>query len=454
MLVRLRAVAIRLGILTLFVLPLACGTPSPTSPSAPGGTVGGAAAALLVADVSAASEDGSTLKVSAPIPQNPIGNAEVEILQPTLIVSNAAGRFVSGPSLPHEFQVLRVEPSGSLTLVDSGTVPQGIGETSFVVQVVLDDRTAHQWRARVVFEGAHGPWSDMASFSTKVPVGIFLPTLLQPTPGDVVDTLRPILEIKNPEIAGDPGLVFIEFQVASDPGFLDIVAVMAEEMGKHAGIDTPLTGPRQTLTSEERTSAQPNLDLEPDTTYYWRARGTNGPVETFPAAAAPGSVIGEFSPGSFFQIAPIASGFTGTGQDALDLSQVVWLHHNVSAWPKTSTITSTTIGAPPLCIVHTKLGMWPTGDFSGNGQTADSNPWVFAKVDGTWYAATWEWLRPNQTCKDFDADDFRTHVKVPVLDNWTPQSGELIGLMVSTPARYGPEGPVQERTNVVLTTWP
>ena len=445
----------------LSALPLACGTSSPTSPSAPGGTAGGVAAAPLAADVLAAgSEDGSTLKVSAPIPQSPIDNVEVEILQlrPTLIVSNAThalGRFVSGASFPHEFQVLRVEPSGSLTLVDSGSVPQGVGETSFVVQTVLDDVTPHRWRARVAYEGAHGPWSDMASFRTKVPVGILVPTLLQPAPGQVVDTLRPILEIENPELVGDPGTVFIEFQVASDPGFQDIVAVMAEEMGKHAGIDTPLTGPRQTiLAAEEKTSAQPNVDLTPDTTYYWRARGTNGSVATFPAAAAPGSVLGEFSAGSFFQIATNARGFSGTGQDEIDLSQVVWLHENVSSWPQTSTILSTAIGDPPICIDHTKLAQWPRADFSGSGRIVDSNAWVFATIGGTWYAATWEWFLPGEVCKGLGRFDFMTHVGgLAPLNTWVPQSGEQIGFMVSTPARHG-NGPVNERSNVVLATWP
>ena len=123
----------------------------------------------------------------------------------------------------------------------------------------------------------------------------------------------------------------------------------------------------------------------------------------------------------------------------------MWLHHDVSGWPQTATITGTTIGAPPLCINHTKLGMWPTGDFSGSGATADSNPWVFAKIGGTWHAATWEWLRPGQTCKDFGASDFRTHVKVSALSNWTPKSGEQIGLMVSTPARFG-TGRTEART--------
>ena len=221
--------------------------------------------------------------------------------------------------------------------------------------------------------------------------------------------MRPILEVENSRIQGDPGKVRVEFQVAADPNFQNIVTIVSEEMGKHAGIDTPLTGPAQSaLAREEKTSAQVDVDLLFETVYYWRARGTNGPVGPFPAAAAAGSVTGEFSSPSFFKVATQAvvnaggssgaggggggggGGVSGgTGEDEIDLSQVVWLHHNVSNWSQTSTITSTIIGAPPLCINHTKVGQWPTGDFSGSGATVDSNVWVFAKIGGTWYAATW-----------------------------------------------------------------
>ena len=82
------------------------------------------------------------------------------------------------------------------------------------------------------------------------------------------------------------------------------------------------------------------------------------------------------------------------------------------------------------------------------------NPWVFAQIDGRWYAATYEWLRPGQECKGISARTIGAHIKVPPLSRWTPQSGETIGLMVSTPARFGPQGPRHERSNVVRVRWP
>jgi len=466
---RLRIVSIRLGILVLVAVPLACDSSSPTTPSGPSAVAGGGTVAFSAADVlAAAAEDGSTLKVSAPVPQSPIANTEVEVLTPTLTVVNSESQFISGVNFPQEFQVYRVEGNGILTPVESGIVPQGAGVTSYVVQAPLVDDTPHQWKVRASFDGAFGPWSEMAAFRTKVLVTIFEPTPLQPAPGEVVDSIRPVLEVKNPQIDGDPGLVFIEFQVATDSNFQDMVAILSEEMGQHAGIDTPLTGPAQSaLAREEKTSAQVSVDLDHETVYFWRARGTNGAPSTFPGAAAPVSVTGEFSAASFFETGAEAvvnaggssggggSASSGTADDELDLSAVTWLHHNVSSWPQTATITSTTVGGPPICINHTKVGQWPTGDFSGSGAIVDSNVWVFANIGGTWYAATWEWLRAGTTCKDFRASDFQTHVNgAAPLSSWTPRSGEQIGLMVSTPARLGPNGPVNERSNVVLRNWP
>ena len=123
MLGRLRTVSIRLGVLLLIALPLACENSSPSAPSATNAGPGAGAGGFPAAGFSGmAAADGSTLKVSAPVAQSPIANAEVEVLTPTLIAENAASPFVSGVDFDHEFQVYRLEPGGGLMPVDSGTV--------------------------------------------------------------------------------------------------------------------------------------------------------------------------------------------------------------------------------------------------------------------------------------------------------------------------------------------
>ncbi len=356
----------------------------------------------------------------------PPDGSTTQALDPLLVVDNVTITGGTATNIEYRFEIATTQSFASL--VATLLVPQGPGSTTSAQPGNLDNGQAYFWRVRVSAMGPKvavtGPYSVTWSFITQS-ITVPASTLSMPPDGSTTQVLNPLLVVDNVAITGGTVTdIEYRFEIATTQSFATLVATSSAPQG-----------PGST------TSVQPG-NLVNDQTYFWRVRVS--------AMGPSAEVIGPYSvTWSFNTLSAV-----GGAIDELDLSQVVWLHHNVSAWPKTSTITSTTIGAPPLCIVHTKIGMWPTGDFSGNGQTADSNPWVFAKVNDTWYAATWEWLRPNQTCKDFGADDFRTHVKVPVLDNWTPQSGELIGLMISTPARFGPDGPVQERTNVVLRTWP
>ncbi len=82
------------------------------------------------------------------------------------------------------------------------------------------------------------------------------------------------------------------------------------------------------------------------------------------------------------------------------------------------------------------------------------NAWVFAQIDGAWYATTWEWLRPGQTSKTTNPlQGGKGYIQHEPVRSWRPQSGELIGLMVSTPARTA-ERTINERSNVSLVVWP
>ena len=454
----------RVAPLVLAAASLACeGSSNPVSPSATNGQLAGDGTRDTLAVSGLATDEEVSLKVTKPVVESPSPGGEVDTLTPTLTIRDAQTRYVSGVSLNHEFQVFRTGTGGGETVHDAGVVGPAGGTTSYVVQTALSNNTVYHWRARAAHAGEYGPWSDVAMLRTNAPDRILLPELTLPEPGAALNSIRPILEVANPVIEGKPGTVSVEFEVATDAGFDTKIAVLYEELGKHAGIDTVFTGAPQTaLPRDRRTSTQLTIDLEVGGTYFWRARGTNG------NATSPGTIVGEFTAARFFTVTSNTAAATGgggggggggptvagTAEDRIDLSQVVWLHTNVSSWPQTSTITSTQVGAPPICINHTKVGQWQAGDFSGSGASVDSNVWVFANINGTWYAATWEWLRAGTTCKNLGASDFKTHVNgAAPLSSWTPKSGDQIGLMVSTPARLGvPAG--RERTNVVLVTWP
>jgi len=130
------------------------------------------------------------------------------------------------------------------------------------------------------------------------------------------------------------------------------------------------------------------------------------------------------------------------------LAGVVWLHTDVSAWRETGNLRSVNVSGGTITLDYDKADVWP----NHSGKNVNANPWVFVNVGGTWYGATFEWFRRGQTSKAVYtvAGD---HIKKAPLNGFRPRSGERYGFMVSGLARDNARN-VQERTQVVMYTWP
>ncbi|HEY4526016.1 MAG TPA: hypothetical protein VJL32_02895, partial [Candidatus Paceibacterota bacterium] len=97
---------------------------------------------------------------------------------------------------------------------------------------------------------------------------------------------------------------------------------------------------------------------------------------------------------------------------------------------------------------YDKAGIWPIEDPFGDGTEVVGNAWIFVYRRSNWYAATWEWLRPNQTRKGVDnlmGADGSIHGE---LSNFQLHTGERYYMMVSTPVRNGYQPQLEERSNV------
>jgi hypothetical protein len=136
-------------------LAVACTKSSPnlTSPSAvrPG-----------AADAAA---DGSTLKVSAPVPQSPInGQAITSGNDITLVVTNSTTSFTTPVALSYRFEVY--DASGNRVYSSPPIAGGSAGTTSHLLSdsAALEGEKRYTWRARAEFEGETGPWSDSAAF--------------------------------------------------------------------------------------------------------------------------------------------------------------------------------------------------------------------------------------------------------------------------------------------------
>jgi hypothetical protein len=134
------------GAAVLLGLTLACSSNSstpltPTTPSTNG--------------TSSTASDGSTLKVSAPVPVSPVGGGKPATGPATLVITPSTATFSSTVPSQYRFQVL----SGA-NVVDNALV----NGTSYSVNTELVTNQPYTWRARAELNGYVGPWSTAAAF--------------------------------------------------------------------------------------------------------------------------------------------------------------------------------------------------------------------------------------------------------------------------------------------------
>ena len=151
----------------------------------------------------------------------------------------------------------------------------------------------------------------------------------------------------------------------------------------------------------------------------------------------------------------------GPLDDHIDASQVTWLSPattNVSDWAITSEVRNISISGSTVCIDHSKAGAWPEVSIDDNPPNIEANIAIVVNVDGKWYGGGFDWLGDGRICKTVDPSEYgRDQIRVAPLDgSWHgPRSGETVGLLITTPSSNRiPVRSVNERTPIVLVTWP
>jgi hypothetical protein len=279
---------------------------SPSSPLAPSETPAalagtnalGQLSVLSVIDEPSLGTDTVDLKSTAAAPQTPINNVEVGDLTPTLTATNAQGIFQDG-NFSYAFGVYNVT-GGGMTLVETGTVAQGAGSTSYQIQMPLENDSSCQWRVRPFLSGAFGPWSEFASFTTPPAIVITPPVPTAPINGVTVTSFRPEFNVTNGDVEGDAGEVIYQIQVATDSAFSNIVAEEGTHLRARGDTNIPLQN-----------------DLMPQTHYYWHVRGRNdgqGRTGLLPGVRTVAQVVGDWSPTADFFTPKEVGNAPGKGQ--------------------------------------------------------------------------------------------------------------------------------------------
>ncbi len=139
---------------------------------------------------------------------------------------------------------------------------------------------------------------------------------------------------------------------------------------------------------------------------------------------------------------PVPEGFRG----------VVWLDTDITAWKETAILREVRVSGSTILLDYDKAKVWPTKVMLGSTKL-NGNAWIFIKRGDTWYAGTWEWMRPGQTIKTKRAVSGGGHLRSSRFSDWKPESGKWYGFMVSGLVR-SPKRNVKERSNVVMYKWP
>ena len=148
------------GFAAVAAVAMACGEQAST-PAAPTPAVS--------SDTAAAAADGSTLKASAPAPQQPANGSTAESLTPNLVIANSTLKYLGDVSLTGSIQYeSMVETQAGAQVMDGKTASYpGIDISAYRVPAnILQTDTLYRWRARAELGSSFGPWSAYWTFST------------------------------------------------------------------------------------------------------------------------------------------------------------------------------------------------------------------------------------------------------------------------------------------------
>jgi hypothetical protein len=133
------------------------------------------------------------------------------------------------------------------------------GRTSYRLPAPLGAGYTYYWRTRAADGANTGPYSTTYSFSVVPPVTLDPPVATAPS--GTISTNRPDFKVTNGAISGTTGVAY-RFEVSRTADFSQMIAI----------VTVPVNGSGTTTMSLG--------DLPYKTTYYWRARGSDGSKES------------------------------------------------------------------------------------------------------------------------------------------------------------------------------
>jgi hypothetical protein len=199
------------------------------------------------------------VNISAPKPLEPYPNSNLTFTGDpvTLLIENAG---TSGARTIF----LRIEVATDFDFkqlvhqADQVALGDG-GRTTYRMPAPLGAGYTYYWRSRAADGANAGPYSETYAFTVVPPVVLDAPQAMSPS--GTITTTRPEFKVNNGAIANTSGVAY-RFELSRDAGFSQIVSI----------VTVPVNGSGSTTMSVG--------DLPNKTTFYWRARGSDGNKES------------------------------------------------------------------------------------------------------------------------------------------------------------------------------
>ncbi|MCK5506305.1 MAG: VCBS repeat-containing protein, partial [Thermodesulfovibrionia bacterium] len=193
---------------------------------------------------------------AAPAIITPPDGSEITALSPGITVTNSTDP--ENDLLAYIFELDTVMTFDSPDLTISGSIPEGIGTTSWHMEG-LSDNTHYYVRAKAGDGLVESPWSEVTGFfANTVNDAPSTPVLSNPSDGGGVKVFTPTLSVHNSsDIDGDT--LTYEFEIYGD-------AEMTNILDNVSGIEE----------SFQITSWTVSISLLENHIYYWRARAFDG----------------------------------------------------------------------------------------------------------------------------------------------------------------------------------
>lgn len=197
--------------------------------------------------------------LTAPRPLEPANGAELRTGEPIrLLLENAS----SNSERPFWYEIdvaLDSEFAARVASVDR-VQPGPDGRSTYTVGQSLAAGRVYYWRARALDGANTSPYSSVANFRLVDPISIEAPAPVSPVNGVTIGSTTPTLVARNTAVNGPAGPITYRFEIATDPGFAQVVA--APTAARSGGDMTSVQAP----------------SLAGGTEYFWRVQASDGNV--------------------------------------------------------------------------------------------------------------------------------------------------------------------------------